>query len=442
MSTSTPTSTSFADLGVSAPVADALRTRGIREPFPVQKLVIEDVLEGTDVLVQSPTGSGKTLAFGVPMVERLDSNGPKPAALILAPTRELACQIVDEMQSVCHARALKIAPVYGGVGIQPQIRAVRKSHIVVATPGRLEDLIQRRAIDLGRIRILVLDEADRMLDMGFKPPVDRIVGLLPKKRQTLFFSATLEGATGKLASEYTYKPRTHTHAPKQERKADISHRFASVPSQAAKIESLLSELEHTDSGRTLVFVRTKRGADRLVKKLKAEGVKTLAMHGDKSQSQRQKALARFERGELQTLVATDVAARGIDVAEITHVINFDMPEDADTYTHRTGRTGRAGATGEAVSFVLNDQRGEMRGIAKALGVLDQYHDGVASSPAERNGSGNGSGQGQGGRKQHRRSGHGGNQGRNHRQGGGSSRNGTKSRKYGGGKHSRQNSRQR
>ncbi|MGB2850809.1 MAG: DEAD/DEAH box helicase [Solirubrobacterales bacterium] len=438
MSTSTPTSTSFADLGVSAPVADALRTRGIREPFPVQKLVIEDVLEGTDVLVQSPTGSGKTLAFGVPMVERLDSNGPKPAALILAPTRELACQIVDEMQSICHARALKIAPVYGGVGIQPQIRAVRKSHIVVATPGRLEDLIQRRAIDLGRIRILVLDEADRMLDMGFKPPVDRIVGLLPKKRQTLFFSATLEGATGKLASEYTYKPRTHTHAPKQERKADISHRFASVPSQAAKIESLLSELEHTDSGRTLVFVRTKRGADRLVKKLKAEGVKTLAMHGDKSQSQRQKALARFERGELQTLVATDVAARGIDVAEITHVINFDMPEDADTYTHRTGRTGRAGATGEAVSFVLNDQRGEMRGIAKALGVLDQYHAGVGSSPAERNGSG----QGQGGRKQHRRSGHGGNQGRNHRQGGGSSRNATKSRKYGGGKHSRQNSRQR
>ena len=413
-------SVSFADLGVSKPVADALRRRGIDSPFPVQNLVIEDVLEGTDVLVQSPTGSGKTLAFGVPIVDRLDSNGPKPAALVLAPTRELASQIVDEMESICHARALKIAAVYGGVGINPQIKAVRKAHVVVATPGRLEDLIQRRAIDLGRIRMLVLDEADRMLDMGFKPPVDRIVGLLPRKRQTLFFSATLEGAAGKLASEYTYKPRTHTHAPKQERRADISHRFAAVGSQSAKLGSLLDELAHTDSGRTLVFVRTKRGADRLVKKLKNEGVKTLAMHGDKSQSQRQKALARFERGELQTLVATDVAARGIDVSEITHVINFDMPEDAETYTHRTGRTGRAGATGEAVSFVLADQQGEMRGIAKAVGVLDQFHAGVGRGRPSDNGGGNGRGPGGVGNEQHRRGGHNRNQGRKHRQGGGGS----------------------
>ncbi|MGI8726725.1 MAG: DEAD/DEAH box helicase, partial [Solirubrobacterales bacterium] len=186
-------STSFADLGVSKPVADALSRRKIHSPFPVQKLVIEDAAAGTDVLVQSPTGSGKTLAFGVPIVERLDSNGPKPAALILAPTRELASQIVDEMHSICHARALKVCAVYGGVGINPQMRDVRKSHVVVATPGRLEDLIQRRAIDLGKIRMLVLDEADRMLDMGFKPAVDRIVGQLPRKRQTLFFSATLEG---------------------------------------------------------------------------------------------------------------------------------------------------------------------------------------------------------------------------------------------------------
>ena len=414
-------SVSFADLGVSKPVADALRRRGIDSPFPVQKLVIEDVLEGTDVLVQSPTGSGKTLAFGVPIAERLDSNGPKPAALILAPTRELASQIVDEMESICHARALKIAAVYGGVGINPQIKAVRTAHVVVATPGRLEDLIQRRAIDLGRIRILVLDEADRMLDMGFKPPVDRIVGLLPRKRQTLFFSATLEGAAGKLASEYTYRPRTHTHVPEQKRRADISHRFAAVGSQSAKIGSLLEELEHTDSGRTLVFVRTKRGADRLVKKLKNEGVKTLAMHGDKSQSQRQKALARFERGELQTLVATDVAARGIDVSEITHVINFDMPEDAEAYTHRTGRTGRAGATGEAVSFVLADQHGEMRGIAKAVGVLDQFHAGVGHGRPSHNGDGgNGRGPGGGGDRQHRRARHNGSQGRKHRPAGGGS----------------------
>jgi len=413
--------TSFADLGVSTPVVDALRSRGITNPFPVQQMVIEDVLDGTDVLVQSPTGSGKTFAFGLPMVERLDSNGPRPAALVLAPTRELACQIVDEMESICRARALKIAAVYGGVGINPQMKAVRKAHIVVATPGRLEDLIQRRAIDLGRIRILVLDEADRMLDMGFKPPVDRIVSLLPRKRQTLFFSATLEGAAGKLASAYTYKPRTHTQAPEHRRKADISHRFAAVGSQSAKLSSLLTELEHTDSGRTLVFVRTKRGADRLVKKLKAEGVKTIAMHGDKTQSQRQKALARFERGELQTLVATDVAARGIDVAEITHVINFDLPEDAETYTHRVGRTGRAGASGEAVSFVLADQRGEMRGIAKTLGVLDEYHAGVGHG-GDQNGGGGGAHRGSSkrrGRKPQGRSNGGGHQGRKHRSGGGS-----------------------
>ncbi len=369
-------STSFADLGVSDAVAGALRSRGITNPFPVQRLVIEDVLDGTDVLVQSPTGSGKTLAFGVPIVERLDSNGPRPAALILAPTRELASQIVDELESICRARALRIAAVYGGVGINPQIKAVRKAHIVVATPGRLEDLIQRRAIDLGRIRTLVLDEADRMLDMGFRPPVDRIVSLLPSRRQTLFFSATLEGAAGKLASEYTHRPRTHTHAPERGHRIDISHRFASVHSQGAKLDHLLTELEAAERGRALVFVRTKRGADRLAKKLKREGVKVVAMHGDKSQSQRQKALARFERGELRTLVATDVAARGIDVAEVTHVINFDLPGDADVYTHRVGRTGRAGASGEAISFVLSDQHGEMRGIAKSLGVLEQFHAGV------------------------------------------------------------------
>jgi ATP-dependent RNA helicase RhlE len=396
-------SISFADLGASAPVVAALRNRGITNPFPIQKLVIEDVLRGSDVLVQSPTGSGKTLAFGVPMVERLDSNRPKPAALILAPTRELASQIVDEMQSICRARALRIAAVYGGVGINPQITAVGKAHIVVATPGRLEDLIQRRAIDLRQIRILVLDEADRMLDMGFRPSVDRIVSLLPRKRQTLFFSATLEGAAGKLASAYTHRPRTHTHSPERERSVDISHRFTPVGSQAAKLKSLLDQLKEAERGRTLVFVRTKRGADRLVKKLKRESVKVVAMHGDKTQPQRQKALARFERGELRTLVATDVAARGIDVAEITHVINFDLPADADTYTHRVGRTARAGASGEAISFVLADQHEETRGIARALGILDQFHAGVGGRRPKRSQAGNGTNRSHGRNKRRRRS---------------------------------------
>jgi ATP-dependent RNA helicase RhlE len=425
--------TSFADLGVSQPVADALKSRGITEPFPVQKLVIEDVLEGHDVLVRSPTGSGKTLAFGVPMLERIDSNGPRPAALILAPTRELACQIVDELESLCHARALKIAPVYGGVGINPQMKAVRKAHVVVATPGRLEDLIQRRAIDLGNVRTLVLDEADRMLDMGFRPPVDRIVSLLPRKRQTLFFSATLEGAAGEIAREYTYKPRSHVHAPEPEGPSAITHSFMLAESQAAKIGMLVNELRNGDNGRTLVFVRTKRGADRLVKKLGQSNVKALAMHGDKTQGQRQKALARFERGDLMTLVATDVAARGIDVNEITDVINFDIPEDRETYTHRTGRTGRAGAEGRALTFVLADQRADVRSIARELDLTSELEKAIGSGGHgghARNGRPNGngkkprSGKGQGRTSNNgSASGSGNHGGRKHKSGKGSSSNG-------------------
>ena len=362
----------FADLGVSDPVVKALSARGFHEPFPVQRLVTEDVLAGHDVLVQSPTGSGKTLAFGVPLVDRIAADARRPAALVLAPTRELARQIVDEIRSLAKARALKIAVVYGGVGIQPQIREAPKSHILVATPGRLEDLIERRAVNLGNVETLILDEADRMLDMGFKPAVDRIVRLLSRKRQTLFFSATLEGAAGKLADAYTHDARRHVIAPKPERKADIEHSFVELESQGAKIDRLIEELRGDECDRALVFVRTKRGADRLVKKLNARKVDAVAMHGDKSQSQRQKALARFDRGETRVLIATDVAARGIDVPEISHVVQFDAPEDGDTYTHRVGRTGRAGRSGLAMSFVLGDQAQEMRGMARGLGLGREF----------------------------------------------------------------------
>jgi superfamily II DNA/RNA helicase len=363
----------FADLGASNAVAGALAKRGIETPFPVQRLVIEDVLAGRDVLVQSPTGSGKTLAFGVPLVDRIAADSRRPAALVLAPTRELARQIVDEFEAIARARALKVEVVYGGVGMEPQIRKAPRAHILVATPGRLEDLIQRRALTLGNVQTLVLDEADRMLDMGFKPAVDRIVALVPKDRQTLFFSATLEGAAGELAATYTRDPRRHVHAPKPEGgRAAISHRFVEAPSQGAKVDLLVAELGARDRGRTLVFVRTKRGADRLVKKLRARDVEAVAMHGDKSQSQRQRALARFERGEVTVLIATDVAARGIDVAEVTHVINFDAPADGDAYTHRVGRTGRAGATGHGVSFVLADQVHEMRRMTRGLDLVAEF----------------------------------------------------------------------
>lgn len=362
----------FADLGVSSRACDALAARGIESPFPVQEMVISDVLGGHDVLVQSPTGSGKTLAFGLPVLEHLEAGERGPTGLVLAPTRELASQIVDELAVVSEALDIEVAPVYGGVGFGPQIKRARRAELIVATPGRLEDLLQRGAINLKQVRMLVLDEADRMLDMGFRPAVDRIVGKCATKRQTLFFSATLEGAAGKLARAYTTNPRRHSHQPEGEEQGRIEHRFVTLRSRDAKLPALVDQIRAADSGRTLVFVRTKRGADRLVKRLGSNKVEASAMHGNKSQSQRQRALARFENGEIETLVATDVAARGIDVEDITHVVNFDPPGDHETYTHRVGRTGRAGRDGSGVSFVLAEERSEMRKMAARLGLSAEF----------------------------------------------------------------------
>ena len=349
----------------------ALTRRDITTPFPVQQLVVRDALAGHDLLVQSPTGSGKTLAFGIPMIDRLSPEPGRVSALVLAPTRELAGQIVDELRPLAESRNLRIAAVYGGVGFGPQIKAVRKADVLVATPGRLEDLIARGVVSLDQIRVLVLDEADRMLDMGFKPAVDRIVSGTPAGRQTLFFSATLEGATGKVATAYTRDARRHTHAPKQA-KADIEHRFLPVGTQGEKLDHLVAQLRDGDSGPTLVFVRTKRGADRLVKRLRSHKIEAVAMHGDKSQRQRERALARFEDGEVEALVATDVAARGIDVEGITHVVNYDTPDDPDAYVHRIGRTGRAGRRGTGVSFVLTDQAADVRRMAGSLGLVREF----------------------------------------------------------------------
>ena len=362
---------SFADLGVSGPVVRALSSRGITAPFPVQELVVADVLAGRDVLVQSPTGSGKTLAFGVPIVDVLQPGGHRPACLILAPTRELALQIVEELEPLASARKLSIAPVHGGVGLERQAKRAARAEIVVATPGRLEDLLARRAFDLEQVKMLVIDEADRMLDMGFKPAVDRIVAKTPRKRQTLFFSATLEAAAGKLARAYTRDAVRRVHSPTEKSAARVAHRFVHVE-HADKLDALVAELEDSSARRTLVFVRTKRGADRLVKRLGSRQLHAVAMHGNKSQAQREKALARFSRGEVATLVATDVASRGIDVNEISHVINFDAPGDRDTYVHRVGRTGRARRDGCSVSFVIPDQRREMASIAKSLDLGREF----------------------------------------------------------------------
>jgi superfamily II DNA/RNA helicase len=356
----------------------ALARRDITEPFPVQQLVVRDALAGHDLLVQSPTGSGKTLAFGIPLVERLEPGNGHASALVLAPTRELASQIVDELRAIADARDLKVAAVYGGVGFGPQSKAARRADILVATPGRLEDLLSRNVVSLERVRVLVLDEADRMLDMGFKPAVSRIVAKTPAKRQTLFFSATLEGATGKIAAAFTRDARRHTVAD-EGGKADIEHRFLHVDSPGAKLDHLVAQLGGEESGPTLVFVRTKRGADRLVKRLRARKVDAVAMHGDKSQGQRERALARFERGDVDALVATDVAARGIDVDGITHVINFDAPGDSESYVHRVGRTGRAGNRGTGISFVLADQTDEVRRMAGDLGLTREFNHGFRGS---------------------------------------------------------------
>jgi ATP-dependent RNA helicase RhlE len=358
---------SFADLGVSGAVVGALSKQGFTEPFAVQRLVIGDVLAGRDVLAKSPTGSGKTLAFGIPLVDRIDANGPRPAALVLAPTRELATQIVDDIRGIAHARALRVAAVYGGVGLVKQARDAERAHIVVATPGRLEDQLNRRAFNLGAIKVLVLDEADRMLDMGFRPAVDRIVNACPRKRQTLFFSATLDGEAGRVATEYTQDAAVHEHGPTARRAAaDVEHRFIPVRG-ADRVEALLDELA-ADRELALVFVRTKRGADRLVKRLGSHGVDAVAMHGNKSQGQRERALASFQSGRVDTLVATDVAARGIDVTGISHVINFDPPDSRETYVHRVGRTGRAGATGIGITLVSPEERREMSQLARQLGI--------------------------------------------------------------------------
>ncbi|MBN1528919.1 MAG: DEAD/DEAH box helicase [Thermoleophilaceae bacterium] len=367
----------FMRLGASRVVAEALSGRGIETPFPVQKLVIPDVLHGRDVLVKSPTGSGKTLAFAVPIVERIEATDPRPSALVLAPTRELATQIVEDMRPLAHARALSVAAVYGGAGIDRQSKLARRAHVLVATPGRLEDLIERGAFSLAQIKILVLDEADRMLDMGFRPAVDRIVRQTPRKRQTLFFSATLDGIVGKLARSYTHEARSHEHRAPAEQRGDVRHRFVSV-TQAGKLDVLVRELSELERGLTLVFVRTKRGADRLVKRLGSHDIRAVAMHGNKSQAQREKALLSFETGKVDTLVATDVAARGLDIDDVTHVINFDAPEDSDGYVHRIGRTGRAGRTGTGITFYADDQAQTVRGIARGLSL-----DGDFESPSRR-----------------------------------------------------------
>jgi ATP-dependent RNA helicase RhlE len=367
---------------VSPPVVDALAARSIHEPFRIQALVLPDALAGLDVLAKSPTGSGKTLAFALPIVERTTTADARPSALVLVPTRELAAQVSAELESLVPAKGLKVAAVYGGVPLNAQAKRAKSAHVLVATPGRLQDLAERRLVDLSHVRILVLDEADRMLDMGFQPQVDRIVRRLPRNRQTMFFSATLDGPVGELARNYTNSPSRFEAALAEEQEpGEIEHQFVSVTADT-KVETLVKQI-NSSNGLTLVFVRTKRGADKLVQKLARHDVRAVAMHGDMSQGARERALSRFESGKVTTLVATDVAARGLDLDDITHVINFDPPGEDKDYVHRTGRTGRAGRSGKAITLVLPEQQAETSHVARRLGHRAQFEEaGLQSARAK------------------------------------------------------------
>jgi ATP-dependent RNA helicase RhlE len=364
-------SQSFRALGVSEEVERALAARGILEPFRIQTLVVPDALAGRDVLGKAPTGSGKTLAFGLPLVERIAPDEGAPAALVLVPTRELALQVTEELALLGAPKRLRAEAAYGGAPVAAQAKRLRGAQLVVATPGRLHDLVQRRLISLDGIRVLVLDEADRMLDMGFAPQVERIVKRIPSRRQTMLFSATLDGEVGELARAYTTNPsRFEAQLPSQHSHGDVEHEFVAVTA-ADKLDRLIELLE-ADRGLALVFVRTKRGADRLTHKLRGRGVEAAAMHGDLTQGAREKALERFRSGRVTTLVATDVAARGLDLEAISHVINYDPPDDSKGYVHRVGRTGRAGRSGQGITLVLPEQQDEVSRVANMLGHREAF----------------------------------------------------------------------
>jgi len=367
-------SESFSSLGVSAEVEQSLVDRGITAPFRIQTLVIPDAIAGRDILGQAPTGSGKTLAFGLPIIEMISADEPAPVALILAPTRELALQVTEELSLLGAPHKIRAAAAYGGAPIPAQAKRLAGAHVVVATPGRLNDLIQRRMISLDKIRILVLDEADRMLDMGFLPQVEKIVRKLPARRQTMLFSATLDGEVGELARAYTTNAaRFEAELPSQHSDGDVEHSFVAVTA-ADKVERLV-DLLGAERGLALIFVRTKRGADRLAQKLRGHGIDAAAMHGDMTQGAREKALEQFRSGKVTTLVATDVAARGLDLEAISHVINYDPPEDMKGYVHRVGRTGRAGRSGTGITLVLPDQQADVSRVANMLGHREQFEEG-------------------------------------------------------------------
>jgi superfamily II DNA/RNA helicase len=363
---------SFADLGVRPDLVARLHARGLTSPFPIQEATLPDALAGRDVCGRAPTGSGKTLAFGLAVVSRTNGSKPGyPGALILVPTRELAAQVQRELALLAGPGRGRVIAVYGGTGYGATRQALARGvDTVVACPGRLEDLVAQRAINLSAVRTVVVDEADRMADMGFLPSVRRLLDLTAPDRQVMLFSATLGPEIESLVSRYQTDPARHHVANDEEGDADIEHLFWSVPRQERVPVTVDLVGEH---GRALVFCRTRRGADRVTVQLNTGGVKALAIHGGKTQAQRERALSAFAAGRAGALVATDVAARGIHVDDLPCVVHFDPPADHTDYLHRSGRTGRAGKTGIVVSLVADEQRSANRLLQRSLGFEQVVH---------------------------------------------------------------------
>jgi superfamily II DNA/RNA helicase len=363
----TITATSFADLGVPDDLVAVLTRAGITTPFPIQTAVIPDALAGRDVSGRAPTGSGKTIAFGLPLMATVGKGRPaRPRALVLAPTRELAEQISRELIPLGKARRRYVGVVYGGVGYGPQIQSLRRGvDVLVACPGRLLDLIEQRHVDLGEVEIAVIDEADRMADMGFLPVVERLLGMTPAGRRTWLFSATLDGAVGALTRRHQHDPVRHEVGAAGDAHGNARHFFWDVDD--------LDRIGHTAdviraSSPAIVFCRTRHGADKVAKKLGQLGIRAAAIHGGRSQAQRARALRGFGDRQVDALVATDVAARGIHVDGVSAVIHFDPADDAKAYLHRSGRTARAGAPGVVLTMVSSRMAGAVRALQRAVGL--------------------------------------------------------------------------
>ena len=367
MTTTETENRTFADLGVEPELTDVLDANGISSPFPIQALTIPDALAGHDVCGEAETGSGKTLAFGLPIVQTVDRAHPKrPTALILVPTRELANQVADVMKTLLKAKHMHMVAIYGGTSMTRQIEALRRGvEVVVATPGRLIDLMDRKQLKLDDVSVVTIDEADQMADMGFLPQVRRIMRDVPENHQTMLFSATLDGQIGTLVRQYMKDPKQHTVITQSKTVVTMDHRFLKVHKMdKVKVAAAIG----LSADRTLMFVQTKHGCDRVARELRDEGVNARAIHGDMHQSKREQALRSFSNGATPVLIATNVAARGLHIDDVDIVVHYDPPDDPKTYLHRSGRTARAGESGLVVTLVEWDQVNEVIGIQRRAGL--------------------------------------------------------------------------